>query len=194
MWTIAEREERGKEGLADRPSNVWSGGALPVIVTVVGWLTLIKGVLCRVRRRSCRQLRYLSAELVSRAQQNDFWRSFRRWPIGCARMLAQAEACGVGKLSSGFDVTQGVFEGGDDADYGTVQIGCGWFVVPLRMRGEENYVIPIESPAYATGGLYFWWLDPRSAIQLLGDQVLGVPKLPGSLVCDSAEGASAWRG
>ncbi len=25
--------------------NVWSGGALPVIVTVVGWLTLIKGLL-----------------------------------------------------------------------------------------------------------------------------------------------------
>jgi hypothetical protein len=25
--------------------NLWSGGALPVIVTVVGWLTLIKGVL-----------------------------------------------------------------------------------------------------------------------------------------------------
>ena len=25
--------------------NVWKGGALPVIVTVIGWLTLIKGVL-----------------------------------------------------------------------------------------------------------------------------------------------------
>jgi hypothetical protein len=25
--------------------NVWSGGALPVIVTLVGWLTLIKGLL-----------------------------------------------------------------------------------------------------------------------------------------------------
>jgi hypothetical protein len=25
--------------------NVWSGGALPVIVTLIGWLTLIKGVL-----------------------------------------------------------------------------------------------------------------------------------------------------
>jgi vacuolar-type H+-ATPase subunit I/STV1 len=25
--------------------NVWSGGALPVIVTVIGWLTLIKGLL-----------------------------------------------------------------------------------------------------------------------------------------------------
>jgi hypothetical protein len=24
--------------------NVWSGGALPVVVTLVGWLTLIKGV------------------------------------------------------------------------------------------------------------------------------------------------------
>jgi hypothetical protein len=26
--------------------NVWSGGALPVIVTIIGWLTLIKGLLC----------------------------------------------------------------------------------------------------------------------------------------------------
>jgi vacuolar-type H+-ATPase subunit I/STV1 len=25
--------------------NVWSGGALPVIVTLIGWLTLIKGML-----------------------------------------------------------------------------------------------------------------------------------------------------
>jgi vacuolar-type H+-ATPase subunit I/STV1 len=25
--------------------NVWSGGALPVIVTLVGWLTMIKGLL-----------------------------------------------------------------------------------------------------------------------------------------------------
>jgi hypothetical protein len=25
--------------------NIWSGGALPVIVTLVGWLTLIKGLL-----------------------------------------------------------------------------------------------------------------------------------------------------
>jgi putative exporter of polyketide antibiotics len=25
--------------------NVWSGGALPVIVTIVGWLTLLKGLL-----------------------------------------------------------------------------------------------------------------------------------------------------
>jgi len=25
--------------------NVWSGGAVPVIVTVIGWLTLIKGLL-----------------------------------------------------------------------------------------------------------------------------------------------------
>jgi hypothetical protein len=25
--------------------NVWSGGVLPVIVTLVGWLTLIKGLL-----------------------------------------------------------------------------------------------------------------------------------------------------
>jgi hypothetical protein len=26
--------------------NVWSGGALPVIVTLVGWWSLIKGLLC----------------------------------------------------------------------------------------------------------------------------------------------------
>ncbi len=25
--------------------NVWSGGALPIIVTLIGWLTLIKGLL-----------------------------------------------------------------------------------------------------------------------------------------------------
>lgn len=25
--------------------NIWSGGALPVIVTLIGWLTLIKGLL-----------------------------------------------------------------------------------------------------------------------------------------------------
>jgi len=25
--------------------NVWSGGALPVIVTLIGWLTLLKGVM-----------------------------------------------------------------------------------------------------------------------------------------------------
>lgn len=25
--------------------NVWSGGALPVVVTIVGWLTLLKGLL-----------------------------------------------------------------------------------------------------------------------------------------------------
>lgn len=25
--------------------NVWSGGALPVVVTVVGWLTLLKGLI-----------------------------------------------------------------------------------------------------------------------------------------------------
>jgi hypothetical protein len=25
--------------------NVWSGGALPIVVTVLGWLTLLKGVL-----------------------------------------------------------------------------------------------------------------------------------------------------
>jgi len=78
-------------------------------------------------------------------------------------------------------------------NYGSVQKGWGWFIVPLRMRGVENYVIPIEASAQAASGLYFWWLGSGSAIQLLGDQVLWVPKLPGSLVCDSAEGATARR-
>ncbi len=26
--------------------NIWSGGALPVVVTVIGWWSLIKGLLC----------------------------------------------------------------------------------------------------------------------------------------------------
>ncbi len=26
--------------------NIWSGGALPVVVTLIGWLSLIKGLLC----------------------------------------------------------------------------------------------------------------------------------------------------
>ncbi|HYB65827.1 MAG TPA: hypothetical protein VEC59_11270 [Steroidobacteraceae bacterium] len=25
--------------------NIWSGGALPVVITVIGWLTLLKGVM-----------------------------------------------------------------------------------------------------------------------------------------------------
>jgi hypothetical protein len=26
--------------------NIWSGGALPVVVTLVGWMALLKGLLC----------------------------------------------------------------------------------------------------------------------------------------------------
>jgi len=26
--------------------NIWTGGALPVIVTLLGWITLVKGLLC----------------------------------------------------------------------------------------------------------------------------------------------------
>jgi hypothetical protein len=64
--------------------------------------------------------------------------------------------------------------------------------VPSRMRGVQDYVIPIESSAQAAGRLYFWRLGGRSSIQLLGDKMVGVPKLGRSLVCDSAEGAAAW--
>jgi len=33
-------------GFAGIPShNIWSGGALPVIITLIGWLTLTKGLL-----------------------------------------------------------------------------------------------------------------------------------------------------
>ncbi len=28
--------------------NIWSGGALPVVVTIVAWLTLIKGLFCLI--------------------------------------------------------------------------------------------------------------------------------------------------
>ena len=62
----------------------------------------------------------------------------------------------------------------------------------MRMRGVKNYVIPIKSPAQAAGRLYRWWLGGGSSIQLLGDKMVWVPKLPGALVCDSAEGAAAW--
>jgi len=72
-------------------------------------------------------------------------------------------------LSSGFDVTQGGFEGGDGVDHGAVQKRRGWIVAPLRMRSVQDYVIPKESTPYTAGGLYFWWLDGGSAIQVLGD-------------------------
>ncbi len=61
---------------------------------------------------------------------------------------------------------QSAFEGGDDADYGSAPERWGWFVVPLRMRGVKNYVIPIKSPAQAAGRLYRWWLGGGSSIQL----------------------------
>lgn|ERR1700682_2637490 len=62
------------------------------------------------------------------------------------------------------------------------------------MRGVKDYVIPKESSVYAAGGLYLRWLGGGSAIQLLGDKMLWVPKLNGSLVYDSSKGAGAWRG
>ncbi len=31
-------------GMEASPLNLWSGGALPILVTTVGWLTLIKGL------------------------------------------------------------------------------------------------------------------------------------------------------
>jgi hypothetical protein len=72
-------------------------------------------------------------------------------------------------LRSGFDLTQGGFEGRDDVDYRAIQKRWGWIVAPLRMRSVQDYVIPIESAAQAAGGLYFWWLGGGSAIQVLGD-------------------------
>jgi hypothetical protein len=65
--------------------------------------------------------------------------------------------------------------------------------VPLRMRGVENCVIPIESTAQAADGLYLRRIGRGSSIQLLGDKMVGVPKLPGSLVRHYAEGAAAGR-
>jgi hypothetical protein len=47
---------------------------------------------CHAHRRPRRQLRYLSAELVSPVQQIHFWSALRRWRIGLAWMLAQGEA------------------------------------------------------------------------------------------------------
>jgi len=66
-------------------------------------------------------------------------------------------------------VIQSVFHGGDDMDYGAVQKGWRWFVVPLRMRGVQDYVIPVESSAYAAGRLCLWWFVGGSATQFLGD-------------------------
>src|SRR4029077_16936367 len=74
---------------------------------------------------------------------------------------------GVNTLSSGFDITQGGFEGGDDVDHGAIQKRRGRIVAPLRMRSVQDYVIPIESTPYKAGGLYFWWLGGGSAIQVL---------------------------
>ena len=77
-------------------------------------------------------------------------------------------------------------------DYGAVPERWGWLVVPLCMRSEQDYVIPIESAAQAAGRLCLRRLGGGAAIQLLGDEVRGVPELSGSLVCDSGEGAAAW--
>jgi hypothetical protein len=87
---------------------------------------------------------------------------------------------------------QGGFEGGDDVDYRAIQEHWGWIVAPLRMRGVQDYVIPIESTAQAAGGFNLQRFGTRSAIQLLGDEMIWVPKLTGSLVCDPAEGTAAW--
>jgi len=88
---------------------------------------------------------------------------------------------------------ESVFEGGDDVDYWAVPEDWGRFVVPLRVRSINNCVIPIESTVEAAGGLYFWRLNGGSVIEFLGDKMRRIPKLSGSLVCDSAEGAAAWR-
>jgi hypothetical protein len=61
------------------------------------------------------------------------------------------------------------------------------------MRGEQDYVIPIESAAQAAGRLCLRRLGGGAAIQLLGDEVRGVPELSGSLVGDPGERAAAWR-
>jgi len=47
--------------------------------------------------------------------------------------------------------------------------------------------------AQAAGGPCLQWFSTRPSIQLLGHEMIWVPKLTGSLVCDSAEGAAAWR-
>ena len=78
-------------------------------------------------------------------------------------------------------------------DHGAVQKRRGWVVAPLRMRSVQDYVIPKESTPYTAGGLYFWWLDGGSAIQVLGDEMIWVPKLYGALVWDSGQRAAAWR-
>jgi hypothetical protein len=108
--------------------------------------------------------------------------------------LNTAKAFGAdGAVSSGFDFTQGGFEGGDYVDYRTIQKRWGWIVAPLRMRTVQDYVIPIESAAQTAVGFYLQRFGARSAIQLLGHEMIWVPILTGSLVCDSAEGAAAWR-
>ena len=100
--------------------------------------------------------------------------------VGCVRLRSLHTA-------------ESVLESGDDVDYGAVPKGRRWFVVPLRMRGVEDCVIPIESTAQAADGFYLRRISRDSSIQLLGDKMVGVPKLPGSLVRDSAEGAAAGR-
>ena len=77
-------------------------------------------------------------------------------------------------------------------DYRAVPERWGWLVVPLCMRSEQDYVIPIESAAQAAGRLCLRRLG-GAVIQLLGDDMIRVPELSGSLVGDSGERAAAWR-
>ena len=60
------------------------------------------------------------------------------------------------------------------------------------MRGVQQHVVPVESSAYAARGLWLWGFGDGSAIQLFGDEMIGVPELNNSLVPDPAEGAAAW--
>ena len=56
-------------------------------------------------------------------------------PRDLSNELNAAEAFGAdGAVSSGFDFTQGGFEGGDYVGYRTIHKRWGWIVAPLRMR------------------------------------------------------------
>jgi hypothetical protein len=44
--------------------NVWSGGALPVVVTLVGWLTLSKAVLILLMPHAAANLYQLNARMI----------------------------------------------------------------------------------------------------------------------------------
>jgi hypothetical protein len=45
---------------------------------------------------------------------------------------------GVNTLSSGFDITQGGFEAGNDVDHGAIQKRRGWIFAPLRARSVQD--------------------------------------------------------